>query len=58
LARVKDTRASGPAITLAEKYATADFGSVTVDRVLLKKSVLSPRGPTYTTILTLSLAYQ
>jgi len=58
LARVKDRRASGPAIKLAEKYATADFGSVTVDRVLLKKSVLSPRGPTYTTILTSPLAYQ
>jgi len=58
LARVKDPRASGPATALAEKYALADFGLVNVDRILLKKSVLSPRGPTRTTVITLPLDYQ
>jgi 2'-5' RNA ligase len=58
LARVKDPRASGPAIALAEKYVLVDFGSVNVDRILLKKSVLGPRGPTYTTVITSPLAYQ
>jgi 2'-5' RNA ligase len=58
LARVKDPRASGPAIALAENYATADFGSVNVDRILLKKSVLGPKGPTYITVITSPLAYQ
>jgi 2'-5' RNA ligase len=58
LARVKDPRASTPAITLAENYATADFGSVNVDRILLKKSVLGPKGPTYTTVITSPLACQ
>ena len=58
LARVKDPRASGPAIALAEKFVACDFGSVNVDRVLLKKSVLGPRGPAYTTVITSPLAYQ
>jgi 2'-5' RNA ligase len=58
LARVKDPRASGSAIALADKYATADFGSVDVDRILLKKSVLSPRGPSYNTVITSPLACQ
>lgn len=58
LARVKDPRASGSVIALAEKYATDKFGSVNVDRVLLKKSVLGPKGPTYTTVITLPLACQ
>ena len=58
LARVKDPRASSSVILLAENYAIADFGSVNVDRILLKKSVLGPRGPTYTTMITSPLAYQ
>jgi 2'-5' RNA ligase len=58
MARVKDPRVSGSAIALAEKYATADFGTVSVDRILLKKSVLGPKGPSYTTVVTSSLAYR
>jgi 2'-5' RNA ligase len=58
LARVKDPRASGSAKALADRYATDDFGSVEVDRILLKKSVLGPRGPTYSTVITSPLACQ
>jgi 2'-5' RNA ligase len=58
MARVKDPRASGPAIGLAEKFVACYFGSVNLDRILLKKSVLGPRGPTYTTVITSPLAYQ
>lgn len=58
LARVKDPRASTAVIALVEKYAMSDFGSVNIDKVHLKKSVLGPKGPTYTTVLTSSLACQ
>ncbi len=56
LARVKDPRASGSVVKLAERYATSEFGSVSVGKVLLKKSVLGPRGPTYITVITSPLA--
>ncbi len=56
LARVKDPRASSAVIRLAEKYAASEFGSVDVNRIMLKKSVLGPRGPAYTTVLTSPLA--
>jgi 2'-5' RNA ligase len=58
LARVKDPRASGAVVRLVEKYAPGEFGSVDVKSILLKKSVLSPKGPTYTTVLTSPLAYR
>ena len=58
LARIKDPRASIPAINLAEKYASIEFGFVKVDKILLKKSVLGPQGPTYTTVLTSPMASQ
>ncbi|MDD1743204.1 MAG: RNA 2',3'-cyclic phosphodiesterase [Methanomassiliicoccales archaeon] len=58
LARVKDPRASGAVLSLVEKYATGEFGSVDVKSILLKKSVLSPKGPAYTTVLTSPLAYR
>lgn len=58
LARVKDPKASSSAIGLAEKYAGSEFGSVEVNSILLKKSVLGPKGPTYTTVLTSPLASQ
>lgn len=56
MARVKDPRASGSVTKIVEKYATSEFGSVHVDKVLLKKSVLGPKGPTYTTVITSPLA--
>jgi 2'-5' RNA ligase len=56
LARVKDPRASDSVIGLANKYAKSEFGSVSVNSILLKKSVLGPKGPTYTTVLTSPLA--
>jgi 2'-5' RNA ligase len=56
LARVKDPRASDSVISLTEKYAHAEFGSVNINSILLKKSVLGPKGPTYTTVITSPLA--
>jgi len=58
LARIKDPMASGSAISLVERYATSEFGSVDIDRIFLKRSVLGPQGPTYTTVLTLPMASQ
>ena len=58
LARIKDPKASSSAILLAERYSSSEFGSVKVDKILLKKSVLGPQGPTYTTVLTSPMASQ
>ncbi len=58
LARVKNPRASSSVVSLAAKYAGSEFGSVDVNSILLKKSVLSPQGPAYTTVLTLPMVSQ
>ncbi len=58
LARIKDPKASNSAIRLAEKFGSSEFGTVKVDKILLKKSVLGPQGPTYTTVLISPMASQ
>ena len=37
--------------SLLQKYETAEFGSETVSKIKLKKSVLSPEGPEYSDLL-------
>ncbi len=58
LARVKVPSSSNQARGMAERYAISEFGSVNVNSILLKKSVLGPKGPTYTTVLTSPLTSQ
>jgi 2'-5' RNA ligase len=56
LARVKDPKVSNQARTIASSYQSARFGSKDVTEVLLKKSVLRPQGPEYSTVLSVKLS--
>jgi len=55
LARVKDPRVSSAAADVAENYKGIEFGRQVVNEILLKKSVLSQKGPTYSTVLRVPL---
>ncbi len=55
LARVKDMRASMPAAEVADRFSDVEFGRQAVGELLLKKSVLSQKGPTYSTVLSVPL---
>jgi 2'-5' RNA ligase len=50
IGRLKGSQGKEIIQDLLSKTKTADFGSQTVDRLRLKKSVLETSGPTYTTI--------
>jgi 2'-5' RNA ligase len=56
LARVKDPRTSSAAADVAEGFKDTEFGRQVVGELLLKRSVLSPKGPTYSTVLSVELA--
>jgi 2'-5' RNA ligase len=47
LARARDSRIDSSLVTAAARYAEHDFGSFTVDRVYLFKSILKPSGAVY-----------
>lgn len=55
LARVKDASASNQTRAIAMDYEASAFGSKMVDEVLLKKSVLRPQGPEYSTVMSVEL---
>jgi len=50
LARARSGRNMGEAQEILRRNAATDFGSYLVDKILLKKSVLGPQGPTYTVV--------
>ena len=50
VARVKSQKGKGRLKAFITKNQEREFGNLMVGAVLLKKSVLSPKGPTYTTI--------
>jgi len=50
VARVKSPRNRDRLTGLLNERRSDDFGKMTVDRIALKKSVLSSAGPTYTTV--------
>ncbi len=56
LARVKDPKASEQARELAASFQSAMFGLKEIDEIALKKSVLRPQGPEYTTVLAVRLS--
>jgi RNA 2',3'-cyclic 3'-phosphodiesterase len=47
LARARDSRIDSALVTAASQYAEQQFGSFTVDRVFLFKSILRPSGAVY-----------
>jgi 2'-5' RNA ligase len=49
LARTRTPRNIANVQEILRNNATTDYGEYLIDRILLKKSVLSPSGPTYTT---------
>ena len=55
LARVKDPKASTRASQVADRFKETEFGRQVVAEIVLKKSVLSQRGPTYLTVLSVPL---
>ncbi len=50
LARARSGRNMANIQEILRRNAATDYGSYHIDRILLKKSVLSPRGPTYSTV--------
>ena len=50
LARARSARNIGAVQEIIRGNAATDFGEYRVDRVLLKKSVLTPQGPIYSTV--------
>lgn len=50
LARVKSQKGKGELREFITRHKDTDFGAVRVDKIELKKSVLTPKGPIYTTI--------
>jgi len=50
LARVKSARNLGPVQALLKERREDLFGTQAVDRIILKKSVLTPKGPIYSVV--------
>lgn len=54
IARVKSGKAKDKLISQIKKRADEDFGSIYVEEMKLKKSKLTPEGPVYSTLSTVS----
>lgn len=50
IGRVRSPRNRDELIKAMEKYSSEKFGTTAVDRIVLKKSVLTPRGPIYSNL--------
>ena len=50
IARTRSTRNIASVQELLRRNAASAFGTYRIDRILLKKSVLSPQGPTYSVV--------
>ncbi len=55
IGRVKSPRGKEELKDFVLRHANADFGSAFVDRVELKKSVFTPKGPIYSTVRVVGL---
>ncbi len=51
VARTRTPRNIANVQEILRENAATDYGEYAVDRILLKKSVLSPQGPTYSTVI-------
>ncbi|HIH01470.1 TPA: RNA 2',3'-cyclic phosphodiesterase, partial [Thermoplasmata archaeon] len=56
VARARTGRGIEPVQDLIAANATTDFGDYVVDRITLKKSVLTPQGPQYSNVEEVPLA--
>ena len=56
VARARSGRGIEPVQDLIAANATTDFGEYTIDRITLKKSVLTPQGPRYSNVQEVPLA--
>ncbi len=50
VARMRSSRNMGSVQDILKANAASEFGEYLIDRINLKKSVLSPQGPTYSTV--------
>lgn len=50
LARARSGKGMGNVQEMLRRNPATDYGTYTIDRILLKKSVLSPQGPAYSTV--------
>ena len=50
VARARTARNIANVQEIIRNNATTDYGEYSIDRILLKRSVLSPQGPTYSTV--------
>lgn len=55
LARARSGRNMGDVQEMLKRNAATDFGGYPVDKILLKKSVLSPQGPAYSVVRDIQL---
>lgn len=58
IARIKESGVIGKLRKRLEPLAASDFGSMTVERVVLFQSRLSPEGPTYTPLFDVKLRWR
>ncbi|GGI67153.1 RNA 2',3'-cyclic phosphodiesterase [Vulcanisaeta souniana JCM 11219] len=56
IARVKYVRNRDRYMEVVRKYENMDFGTQTVDSIKLKRSVLTPKGPIYSDLMTIKLS--
>ncbi|GAB6947578.1 RNA 2',3'-cyclic phosphodiesterase [Vulcanisaeta sp. JCM 16161] len=56
IARVKYVRNRDKYMKVVRKYESADFGIQLVDSIKLKRSVLTPKGPIYSDLMTIKLS--
>lgn len=50
VARVKTTSNRGEILKILEEFKEKDFGKSLIDRIILKKSTLTPKGPIYSNL--------
>ncbi len=50
IARVRSAKNKDRLLQIVEKYRGVEFADLTVDSICFKKSVLTPKGPIYTTL--------
>jgi len=55
VARVKTGRNKDRLADIIGQFQNSEFGEISVDRIILKKSVLTPQGPIYSDIITIPL---
>ncbi len=55
VARVKGGRNKEKLVDIILKYQDTEFGEIQVDRIILKKSVLTPQGPIYSDVVEVKL---